>query len=659
MGRLEPLEEAVHRTRLLGRGLATVIVLVLFVTTLAGVAAATTLDPKDVGIDNFVDSAVVDETNRWFIADGVEGDRLVILDLEGDFVTEMTGLGGIQQLNHDPDRGVVWGSMNTTNKVVAFDETTGATVKTYALPGHCPAGVAATLDILAVGSTCGAGLARINLVDDTIQFIGELDFDGPIESIDTQPRRIVALDGDTVVVVGFSGPDWEKFAEKTIPGAHDITISPNGAKIAVAANGGVQVVGFPNLLDKETFNVGGAFAIQYAPDGSLVAVDADAMLLAFKPNSPDPFWVYDLGDVEPILGSLEIGSDGAVYLLVDAPPPSGGGGGGGGGGSGGDGGGSTPGGGSPPIVGVDPGSVEGTVNYPTGMALPAGTSLMASLYDDDWDLLGTTTAGLDYTYSFAPVNPGSYRVVFSAVDDGSASGFFPEIHSGKPVLQSDTANAVVVTAGKAASTGEAILRPFYLDMFSSVFAGDIYWLGNSGITKGCNPPDNTLFCGSSGVTRGQMAAFLNRAFQLPAYTGPGFVDDDGDVFEKDIEALAAAGVTKGCNPPANDKFCPDSIVTREQMAAFLVRAFGLTDQGDVDFTDDDGSIFEADIEKLATAGITKGCNPPTNDRFCPSEPVTRAQMAAFLQRAFVNSADTATSPPKIDVEPTGIVIFPL
>jgi hypothetical protein len=49
--------------------------------------------------------------------------------------------------------------------------------------------------------------------------------------------------------------------------------------------------------------------------------------------------------------------------------------------------------------------------------------------------------------------------------------------------------------------------------------------------------------------------------------------------------------------------------------------------------DDDDSIFEADIEKLAAAGITKGCNPPTNNMYCPNNVVTRGQMAAFLHRA--------------------------
>jgi hypothetical protein len=50
------------------------------------------------------------------------------------------------------------------------------------------------------------------------------------------------------------------------------------------------------------------------------------------------------------------------------------------------------------------------------------------------------------------------------------------------------------------------------------------------------------------------------------------------------------------------------------------------------FTDDDTSIFEADIEWLAESGVTRGCNPPDNTRFCPEEGVTRGQMAAFMRR---------------------------
>jgi hypothetical protein len=167
-----------------------------------------------------------------------------------------------------------------------------------------------------------------------------------------------------------------------------------------------------------------------------------------------------------------------------------------------------------------------------------------------------------------------------------------------------------------------------------IFRDDIEWLADQGITKGCNPPLNDRFCPDDAVTRGQMAAFLARALDLEDQADDPFTDDDGSAFETDIEKLAAAGITKGCNPPTNDRFCPDGKVTREQMAAFLVRAMGYTDPGAGDLFDDDNlSIFEADIDRLATAGVTRGCNPPTNDLFCPVNLVTRGQMAAFLHRA--------------------------
>jgi hypothetical protein len=57
-----------------------------------------------------------------------------------------------------------------------------------------------------------------------------------------------------------------------------------------------------------------------------------------------------------------------------------------------------------------------------------------------------------------------------------------------------------------------------------------------------------------------------------------FVDvPDDNTFHDDIDAIAEAGVTRGCNPPANDEFCPDDFVTRQQMAAFLNRLGALTD----------------------------------------------------------------------------------
>jgi hypothetical protein len=173
----------------------------------------------------------------------------------------------------------------------------------------------------------------------------------------------------------------------------------------------------------------------------------------------------------------------------------------------------------------------------------------------------------------------------------------------------------------------------FVDIAGSTFTQDILWLAKVGVTRGCNPPVNNRFCPDDFVTRGQMAAFFVRALKLTDRLDDPFVDDNGHTFEADIERLAAAGITRGCNPPLNNRFCPDDFVTRGQMAAFFVRALKLTDRLDDPFVDDNGHTFEADIERLAAADITRGCNPPLNDRFCPDEHVTRGQMAAFFHRA--------------------------
>lgn len=203
-----------------------------------------------------------------------------------------------------------------------------------------------------------------------------------------------------------------------------------------------------------------------------------------------------------------------------------------------------------------------------------------------------------------------------------------------PNLEGKVKSGGVLDAGALveAWVGTGLSR--FVDTKTSIFEADIRWLATQRITTGCNPPVNDIFCPREDVTRGQMAAFLVRALELPATTQDFFADDDG-TFENDINRLAAAGITKGCNPPANTLYCLNDPVTRDQMAAFLHRAYRdlLTPDTPVEFVDDNGSIFEADIEWLGATGVTKGCNPPQNDRYCPDDTVTRGQMAAFLHRS--------------------------
>ena len=181
----------------------------------------------------------------------------------------------------------------------------------------------------------------------------------------------------------------------------------------------------------------------------------------------------------------------------------------------------------------------------------------------------------------------------------------------------------------------------FTDIDGSVFEADILWLREQGVTLGCNPPDNDRFCPTDAVSRGQMASFLARALDLPKSGGDPFGDDEGSVHEANINALANAGIAMGYE---DGTFRPTQTMSRAHMAAFLVRAYRLDLGGADAFNDDEGAYFENEINALAAAGITEGCNPPANDHFCPRSEVTRGQMAAFLHRADGPSRARSSTP---------------
>jgi glucose/arabinose dehydrogenase len=157
---------------------------------------------------------------------------------------------------------------------------------------------------------------------------------------------------------------------------------------------------------------------------------------------------------------------------------------------------------------------------------------------------------------------------------------------------------------------------------------------NNGITAGCGGGN---FCPTMNVTREQMAAFLVRAIDgTDAMVCTGAIFNDvtpGNPFCANIERLFALGITGGCG---GGKFCPTLVVSREQMAAFLVRAVDGTDAmvctGAVFNDVTPGNPFCANIERLFALGITAGCGQGS---FCPTLNVMRDQMAVFIGRAFL------------------------
>jgi hypothetical protein len=158
-----------------------------------------------------------------------------------------------------------------------------------------------------------------------------------------------------------------------------------------------------------------------------------------------------------------------------------------------------------------------------------------------------------------------------------------------------------------------------------------------GVTAGCG---GTSYCPDGSTTREQMAVFLLRAregggFAPPACVTAPFPDVPcASPFAPWVAELVARGITAGCG---GGLYCPTSPVTREQMAVFLLKTslgIGFTPPpcttapfGDVPCA----SPFAPWIQELVGRGITAGCG---GGLYCPTDPVTRGQMAVFLTKTF-------------------------
>ena len=111
-----------------------------------------------------------------------------------------------------------------------------------------------------------------------------------------------------------------------------------------------------------------------------------------------------------------------------------------------------------------------------------------------------------------------------------------------------------------------------------------------------------------------------------------------------IESLAASGISAGCG---GGNYCPDGPVTRAQMAVFLER--GMNGSGFVP-SPATGAVFsDVDAGTFAANFIEKlAADGITSGcgggNYCPDATVTRDQMAVFLLRAKYGSGYSPPSP---------------
>ena len=130
--------------------------------------------------------------------------------------------------------------------------------------------------------------------------------------------------------------------------------------------------------------------------------------------------------------------------------------------------------------------------------------------------------------------------------------------------------------------------PAYTGIFSDVFFGDynsdyIQGIYDDGITAGCQVTGDPLaFCPDQSIPRGQMAVFIEKGVRGSSFVPPACVGIFLDApcpatpafpYTDWIELLFNDGITAGCSvSPA--LFCPDQQIPNEQMAVFIVKAFG-------------------------------------------------------------------------------------
>lgn len=173
--------------------------------------------------------------------------------------------------------------------------------------------------------------------------------------------------------------------------------------------------------------------------------------------------------------------------------------------------------------------------------------------------------------------------------------------------------------------------PVYDWVFTDVLAGyvhrdAIHALADRGTVEG--RADGSFRPGAT-VTRAQLASYLARELGLEAQEPHGFTDVGSSGAHVDaIAAVAEAGIVEGYD---DGTFRPERATSRGQMATVLARAYELSAEGTASFPDvPEDFVHAPGIAAVAEAGIAQGYR---DGDFRPLAPVTRGQLASFVDRA--------------------------
>ena len=204
------------------------------------------------------------------------------------------------------------------------------------------------------------------------------------------------------------------------------------------------------------------------------------------------------------------------------------------------------------------------------------------------------------------------------------------------------ASIAVAAATFAGLPAAATAETTYSDIASGPHKDNIDALAELGLFTGTDCGTGK-FCPGEPAKRWTMAVWMVRTVDgsdppPPSPPESRFADvDDDEWWMPHVERLADLGITLGCKQEPL-RYCPDQPVTRAQMASFLVRAFDLANVPSAGFTDTNNDTHEANIDALFAAGLTVGCAQDPL-RYCPGQPVTRAHLATMLRRGLNTRAE--------------------
>jgi hypothetical protein len=237
------------------------------------------------------------------------------------------------------------------------------------------------------------------------------------------------------------------------------------------------------------------------------------------------------------------------------------------------------------------------------------------------------------------------RVQPSSMMTGMAAGALAAIAVARGILPRNVPPVLVQDALLASRVPNNLSLYTYDDVpLGSPRWGDVQLASTHAVLIGVG---SFQFGAAQPLTRGQGAIAIQRTFRYPL-DPPSTIEyadvPSGPPLWKFVQAMTREGITSGCGPGPDGlpRFCPDAAALRRELAVWIVAALRLAHPACTAKPYDDVETSDPYCPFIATlkgSGLAVACD---ENRFCPADPVTRADTTAFTRRAMVYMASVPT-----------------